>query len=133
MTQRKPWLVGVLGLCTFFVYTIIWWYKVQKEIKTETNHGIMAVGHLCIMLVPLVNIIYYFYWVCTIDKSLVFLGSKSGNLAWAYVLLSLICLGPFVVFPMIQAKINSVGKVSAFSSVDKNDRTTKYSKYFNIK
>lgn len=133
MKQREPWLVGLLGLCTLFVYTIIWWYKVQKELKDETGYGIMAVGHLCIMLVPLVNIGYYFYWIVTVDNHIAFLGAPQGNRAWAYILLSLIGLGPFVVFPMIQAKINSIGMTTSSTPFEKTERTNKYSKYFNVK
>jgi len=133
MKQREPWLVGLLGLVTIFVYSIIWWYRVQKEIKEETNNGIMAVGHLCIMLVPVVNIIYYIYWISTIDRNIAFLGAPKGNRAWAYILLSLIGLGPFIVFPMIQAKINSIGTVDVYAPEDSNSqRASKYSKYFNI-
>ncbi len=131
MKQRKPWLVGVLGLVTLFIYSIIWWYKVQAEIKEETNRGIMAIGHIFIMLVPVVNIIYFFYWICTVDKNLIFLGAPGRNSTWAYLILSLLLLGPLVVFPMIQGKINSIGTPSTTTYKSTGAvRKDKYSRYF---
>lgn len=129
MKQRKPWLVALLSLCTLFVYTIIWWYKVQKDVKEETNNGIMAVGHLCIMLVPVANIIYYIIWLCKIDKSLVFLGAPKGNRWYAYLFFSLIGMGAFIAFPMIQSKINKIGTVDIKEKTATQVRTDKYAKF----
>ena len=131
MKERKPWLVAVLGICTLFVYSIIWWYKTQRDVKEEAAAGIMGVGHLMIMLVPVVNIVYYIYWICTIDNRLTFLGATKGNRWFAYLLLSLIGMGAIFVFPMIQAKINTIGTVEVRVKTAADARTDKYAKYLN--
>ncbi len=131
MKQRKAWLVGLLGICTLFVYSAIWWYKFQSDLKNETNRGYMPIGHLMIMLMPVVNIIYYFVWICQVDGKLVFLGAPKGNRAWLYVILSLIGLGFIVVFPMIQSKANNIGLIEIRNKTKEEVRTDKYAKYFN--
>lgn len=108
MKEIKPIVVALLGVGTLFVYSIIWFYKVQKEIHDETGRGFMGVGHLCLMLVPLVNIVYFMIWVCQTEKNLIYLGATGRNNAGWYVVLSLLFLGAIVVFPMMQAKINSM-------------------------
>ncbi len=129
MKQRKPWLIALLSLCTIFVYTVIWWYQVQKDIKEETNNGIMAIGHLMIMLVPGVNIVYYLIWICKVDSRLAFVGAPRGNRAFWYILLTLIGLAPFVVFPMIQSKINNIGLIEVREKTTAEARADKYAKY----
>lgn len=108
MKEIKPITVALLGICTLFVYSAIWFYKLQKEIHDEAGRGFMGVGHLCIMLVPVVNIVYFMIWVVQTEKNLLYLGASGRNNAGWYVVLSLLFLGAIVVFPMMQAKVNSM-------------------------
>ena len=91
----------------------------------------MPIGHLMIMLMPVVNIIYYFVWICQVDSKLTFLGAPKGNRAFLYVLLSLMGLGFIVVFPLIQSKANNIGLIEIRSKTKEEVRTDKYAKYFN--
>ena len=79
MKERKIGMMLLLWFVTFGIYYIVWHYKFQKELREESGQGIMAIGHLMIFLVPVVNIIYYIYWLCVVDKRLVYIGAKKGN------------------------------------------------------
>ncbi|MBR1925722.1 MAG: DUF4234 domain-containing protein [Clostridia bacterium] len=135
MKERKIGMMLLLWFVTFGIYYIVWHYKFQKELREESGQGIMAIGHLMIFLVPVVNIIYYIYWLCVVDKRLVYIGAKKGNRWWLYLLLSPIPYGSTFVPILIQNKANHLGTIDVGDSQkDKSDtelRVDKYAKYFN--
>ncbi len=133
MKQRKVGLMILWAILTFGIYYIVWNYKFQGDVREETGKGIMPWGHLLIFLVPLVNIVYFVFWIFTIDSRLAFMGAKKGNLGVIYLLLSITIIGYLFVPAIIQSKANNLGTIEV-SQKDKTQtelRVDKYAKYFN--
>jgi type IV secretory pathway VirB2 component (pilin) len=50
-TQRGPWFVALIGLITFGIYWIYWYYKTGEEIKNYSGEGLGGILWLVIALV----------------------------------------------------------------------------------
>lgn len=133
MKQRKIAIMILLSFVTLGIYNIVWHYKFQQELREECGKGILASGHLLIVFVPLVNLVYYIYWHLVVDNRLVFIGAKKGNRWFLYLFLYLTVIGAFFVPAIIQAKANNLGIIDVDSKEKSQTelRVDKYAKYFN--
>ena len=135
MKERKIGMMFLFQFISLGIYGIIWHYKFQYELREECGQGIMAIGHLMIALVPILNIVYYVYWLCVVDKRLVYIGAKKGNRWWLYLLIAITVIGWFFLPMLIQHKANNLGTIDVGETKkEKSDtelRVDKYAKYFN--
>jgi hypothetical protein len=56
--QRGPWFVALIGLITFGIYWLYWYYKTGEEIKTYSGEGLGGVLWLVIGLVAGIVMIF---------------------------------------------------------------------------
>ena len=56
--QRGPWFVALIGLITFGIYWIYWYYKTGDEVKRYSGEGLGGVLWLVIALV--IGIVMWF-------------------------------------------------------------------------
>ena len=132
MKKRNPGIVLLLGFCTLFVYFFVWHFKFQDELREESGKGILPVGHLMILLLPVANIIYVVYWLCTVDGRLTLAGAPGKNRWYLMLLLGITVVGLFFVPSILQARANKIGTAEAKKELSKTAtdlRTDKYAKY----
>lgn len=132
MKKRNPGIVLLLGFVTVFVYFFIWHFKFQDELREESGKGILPVGHLMILLLPVANIIYVVYWLCTVEGRLVFAGAPGKNRWYLMLFLGITVVGLFFVPSILQAKANKIGTAETLAELNKTKtdlRVDKYAKY----
>jgi hypothetical protein len=113
---RNPWLVVLWSLITLGIYHIVWWYKINKELKAfgesrgydlgrnPTNSLLALVPGFIIIVPPLVS-----YWRGTkrVQGAAALVGREPVN---GWIVLILYLLLPIAMPAYLQVSLNNVWK-----------------------
>jgi len=116
---RSPWAVALLPFVTFGVYHVVWWYKVNKELKAygeakgydlgqnPTNSALALFPGFLIIVPPLVS-----YWRGTkrVQGASKIVGREPAS-GWIALILYLL-LSP-AMFAYLQVSLNNVWEQDA--------------------
>lgn len=116
---RNPWAVALLPFVTFGIYHLVWWYKINKELKAygeakgydlgqnPTNSVLALVPGFLIIVPPLVS-----YWRGTqrVQAASKIAGRESVS-GWIALILYLL-LSP-AMFAYLQVSLNNVWEQDA--------------------
>lgn len=89
MKKRKIWLMVILSIVTFGIYTIYWLCSFQSQLKEKTGEGFGGVAHFFMLFITFG--IYAIIWQYKAGKRLAMLGASDNSII--YLVLALVGLG----------------------------------------
>jgi hypothetical protein len=90
MKNRSTGMMVLLYIVTLGFYGVYWSCSFQNDLCKKTGDGYTWLGHLVMILIPGVNIIYNIYWQYMAGKRLAKLGGEDKS-----VLYIVLCFVPF--------------------------------------
>lgn len=111
---RSPIVVLLLSIVTFDIYHIVWWYKVQVELRDCTPDPTLNPGTrlLILLFVPIANVVVYFNTVKYIRRLQEARGVPERVIGpWAYFFLAIFTIGIANSF-IVQGALNRVWEAS---------------------
>ena len=97
MTNKNPFLVFLLVFVTFGIYSIVWYVKAGREMRSRGAE----VPTAWLMIIPLISLYWFWKWCAAVGK--VTGGSMHGLVA----AILLIFLGP-IGMAVLQSQFNKV-------------------------
>ncbi|HEU5105252.1 MAG TPA: DUF4234 domain-containing protein [Solirubrobacterales bacterium] len=116
---RNPWAVALLPFVTFFIYHLVWWYKINKELKAygeakgydlgqNPTNSVLALFPGGLIIVP--ALVSYYRGTQRVQGAAKIAGRESVN-GWIVLVLYLL-LAPGMWF-YLQSSLNEVWEQEA--------------------
>ena len=112
---RDPWRVGVLAVVTLGIYGLVWFYKVNRELRDVAEargwSGVAFNPIAALILVIPLAVPALVHFVIRVRRAQEQAGSLQRISGWATALLALVALVPFgalVFFEYLQFHLNMV-------------------------
>ena len=116
---RNPWAVALLPLVTLGIYHLVWWYRINRELRDygyakEQNlgqsptHSLLALFPGAIVIVP--ALITYWRGFRRVQTASELAGRERAN---GWIALILYLLLPFALWAYIQVSLNEIWEQDA--------------------
>ena len=98
MKERSPVLAAVLGVVTFGIYYLYWYYDVSQQFKEKLNDDSHPGLRTLAVFVPLVNLVSLYKFSKSSEEA-------TGGQQWLLIFLAYLVFAPAAVF-VVQSDIN---------------------------